>query len=117
MNLAAEFECRVIRFPRTGGFAVLDLFVMDELTVPLSCARGSLALHLAGIRWIGELIACSEADLRAVPGIGPKRLSLIKEYLAVRGLELNKPNGDCIAYRKLRPLPGGHRPFSARKPI
>jgi len=101
---------KIIAFPFSPRARVetdkLDQFILDELTGRIGFANGACALYLAGIRWVGDLVAASEDDLQKIPGIGKRRIAKIKQYLAERGLQLNAPNRDWIAYRKLRPLPG-----------
>ena len=100
----------VIVFPLSAELredvAKLDRFVLDELAGRIGFAKGACALYLAGIRWVGDLVARSEPELRQIPGIGRQRIAKIKQYLEERGLRLGAPNRDWIEYRKLRPLPG-----------
>jgi DNA-directed RNA polymerase subunit alpha len=56
-----------------------------ELTV-----RSTNCLKAEGIRYIGDLIQKTEADLLKTPNLGKRSLSEIKERLADRSLELGK---------------------------
>ncbi|WP_042415113.1 hypothetical protein [Streptacidiphilus anmyonensis] len=47
-----------------------------------------LALERAGYRRLGDLDGVPEADLRRLPGVGPRALRLLKLALEARGLHL-----------------------------
>jgi hypothetical protein len=60
--------------------------VLDELTVPLGFKWGSLALHFAGYRKIGDIVRAQPEDLLKVPHIGKRKLELIHQYFATNGI-------------------------------
>lgn len=72
-----------LRMPSNSLFA---RSVLDELTVPLGFRYGSLALYRAGYRTMGAVFNSDSRDLRRVPGIGRRKVSLIQQYFSERGL-------------------------------
>jgi hypothetical protein len=94
----------VVEFPlyvgRTGRLATLDGFVMSDLAPIIGFERGAYALHNAGYRFIGDLVASSPQAISNVPGIGRKKLDKICAYIASLGLSFGEDTREWQDYRR-----------------
>ena len=85
-----------------GSFRLLDGFLYDELTDVIGFKDGTHALYCNNIVFVGDLTATSPERLSDIPGIGRKKIKLIKGFLAARGLALNSPVNGWLAARAKR---------------
>jgi hypothetical protein len=113
-----EFAANVIEFPRFQGriewFSKLDGFVMTDLAPVIGFQRGAYALHNAGYRFIGDLVASSPQAIGGIPGIGPKKLAKICDYILSLGLWFGE---DTTEWREYHSRFADHEPASPDEPI
>lgn len=93
-----EFAMRVVRKKRAG--AIVKLSLAPPPVVPLKTkldqsvnelemtVRGANCLQKANIRYVGELVLRSDAELLKLPGMGRKDWKLIREIVLEQGLKL-----------------------------
>src|SRR5499426_3408173 len=79
--------------PTATGSGALPLPI-EDLQLPV---RAFNSLRREGIHTIGDLSARNEADLLAIPNLGPQSVSEIRQKLAERGLGLGRRSGGCPA--------------------
>jgi DNA-directed RNA polymerase subunit alpha len=75
---------------KVSGDDQIPLFELNLSTRACGCLTGN------GIHSIQQLIAKSETDLAAIPGLGATMLAEIKGALAANGLELEHTDEDLI---------------------
>lgn len=81
---------------------LLNHLVSDIFTGILGWKNGTVPLrHDLGIDRIGDLIACTPAQILQAPGIGQRKLHKLAEGLGLLGLSLGEPSPTWVP----KPIP------------
>ena len=70
----------------------LDTALVPIVYLPVPASLATLLIHL-GIRRVGELLALSDAEVRALPGMSTSEHQALQRALAVYGLQLRAADG------------------------